>query len=101
MTKRLNTSVEGLARTKLLAKERIKELAERPSLADTKMSPFKAMGVMVQKFMEARFHQRALHHEEVKRESNSVHFGKKTRRNIKTGGGEQAQARSAVKGADW
>jgi hypothetical protein len=82
MTKRLNTSVEGLARTKLLAKERKKELAERPSPADIKMSPFKAVGVMVQKFMEARFHQRALHHEEVvrihdERESNSVHLAKK------------------------
>ena len=90
MTKRLNTSVEGLARTKLLAKERIKELAERPSLADTKMSPFKAMGVMVQKFMEARFHQRALHHEEVvrihdERESNSVHLVKKQEEITKRG----------------
>ena len=52
------------------------------SLADMKMSPFKAVGVMVQKFMEARFHQRALHHEEVirihdDRESNSVHLAKK------------------------
>lgn len=37
-----------------------------------------AVGNVVKKFMEARFHQRALHHEEVvriheERESNSVH----------------------------
>ena len=66
----------------LLAKERKKELAERPPPVDIKMSPFKAVGIMVQKFMEARFHQRALHHEEVirihdERESNSVHLVKK------------------------
>ena len=91
MTKRLNTSVEGLARTKLLAKERKKELAERPPLpADIKMSPFKAVGIMVQKFMEARFHQRALHHEEVirihdERESNSVHLAKKLEEIAKRG----------------
>lgn len=88
MTKRLNTSVEGLARTKLLAKERKKELAERPLPADMKM--FKAVGIMVQKFMEARFHQRALHHEEVirlhdERESNSVHLAKKQEEITKRG----------------
>ena len=90
MTKRLNTSVEGLARTKLLAKERKKELAERPLPADIKMSPFKAVGIMVQKFMEARIHQRALHHEEVirihdERESNSVHLVKKQEEIAKRG----------------
>ena len=40
------------------------------------------MGIMTQKFMEARFRQRALRHEEVvrindERESNSVHLAKK------------------------
>ena len=46
------------------------------------MSPFKAVGVMLQKFMEARFRQRTLHHEEVNRihvdrATKSIHLVKK------------------------